>query len=114
MQAPSPTPSTAAALFAVRAPEELEYLVKESEVATGRPGRSFVIAGADRLVYRLQWHPLGFQVERLDDGGRRIHMQQLLLFEFLDHPLLEALHAGQLFTHPVEVRHQRRRGATRM
>jgi len=61
-----------------------------------------VIAGADRLAYRLQWHPLGFQVERLDSRGRALHVQQLLLFEFLDHPLLEALHAGQLFTAPIE------------
>ena len=62
----------AALLLPVRAPEDLEYLVKESEIVTGRPGRTFVIAGADRLAYRLQWHPLGFQVERLLSKNRGV------------------------------------------
>ena len=51
----------AALLLPIRAPEDLEYLVKESDIVTGRPGRTFVVAGADCLAYRLQWHPLGFQ-----------------------------------------------------
>jgi hypothetical protein len=46
-------------LLAVRAPEDFEYLVNESEIVKGRPGRTFVVAGADCLAYRLQWHPLG-------------------------------------------------------
>jgi len=37
-------------LLSVQAPEDIEYLVKESEVLTGRSGRTFVIAGADRLA----------------------------------------------------------------
>lgn len=41
-------------LLNVRAPEDIEFLVKESEVLTGKPGRTFVIAGADRLSYRVQ------------------------------------------------------------
>jgi hypothetical protein len=45
-------------LLSVQAPEDIEYLVKESEVLTGRSGRTFVIAGADRLVYRVHWQPL--------------------------------------------------------
>jgi hypothetical protein len=98
----SQTGQVAALLLPVRAPEELEHFVKESEIVSGRPGRAFVIAGADRLAYRLQWHPLGFQIERLDSRGHTLHVQQLLLFEFLDHALLEALHAGQLFTAPIE------------
>jgi hypothetical protein len=86
------------ALLPVRDPADLEFLVKESELLTGRPGRRFVIAGADRLIYRLTWHPLGFTVQRLDTDGRALHAEQLLQFEFLDHSLLEALHAGQLYT----------------
>ena len=31
-------------LLSVQAPEDIEYLVKESEVLTGRSGRTFVIA----------------------------------------------------------------------
>ena len=90
-------------MLAVRSAEDIEYLVKESEVLTGLPGRTFVIAGADRLTYRLLWHPLGFKVQRLSEQGKVLHTQQLLTFEFLDHSLLEALHAGQLFTVPVDV-----------
>ena len=91
-----------APLIAVRAAEDIEYLVKESEVATGLPGRLFVIAGADRLSYRLRWHPPGFDVQRLDEQARVIDSRHLLMFEFIEHSLLEALHAGQLFTPAVE------------
>ncbi|MDR3368878.1 hypothetical protein [Rhodoferax sp.] len=87
-----------AALLNVRAPEDIEFLVKESEVLTGKPGRMFVIAGADRLSYRVQWHPMGVQVERLDAHGRALSSEQLLLWEFLEHSVIEALRAGQLFT----------------
>ena len=89
-------------MLAVRSTEDIEFLVKESEVLTGLPGRRFVIAGADRLTYRLLWHPLGFKVQRLDERGKVLHTQNLMTFEFLDHSLLEALHAGQLFTVPVD------------
>ncbi len=64
-------------LLSVQAPEDIEYLVKESEVLTGRSGRTFVIAGADRLVSRVHWQPLtesgghaaGPLVERLGHHG---------------------------------------------
>jgi hypothetical protein len=102
MQRVAPHDKATAPMVAVRAPEDIEYLVKESEVLTGLPGRLFVIAGADRLSYRLQWHPLGFKVQRLDSRAQVIDTQHLLTFEFIDHSLLEALHAGQLFTPPVE------------
>ena len=88
----------AAPLLAVTKPEDIEYLVKESEVLTGRPGRLFVIAGADRLSYRVQWHPTGFKVERLDLDGSVLSVQHLLAWEFVDHGLVDALGAGQLFT----------------
>lgn len=97
---PASTP-VLAPLLAVRAPEQLEYLVDESETTPGNPGCRFVIAGAERLVYRLQRQETGFLVERLDELGQPLHVQHLLLFEFLDHSLLEALHAGQLFTTPA-------------
>jgi len=90
-------------MLAVRSTEDIEYLVKQSEILTGLPGRSFVIAGADRLTYRLLWHPMGFKVQRLDDQAKVLHTHHLATFEFLDHSLLEALHAGQLFTVPVEL-----------
>lgn len=100
-------------LLTVQAREDIEYLVKESEVLTGRSGRTFVIAGADRLVYRVHWRPLtrsgghaaGPVVERLGADGRILSRQHLQLWEFLEHSLVEAQAAGQLFTPPV--RHRR-------
>lgn len=98
-----------ARLLKVMAPEDIESLVKESQVLTGRPGRTFVIAGADWLVYRIHWRPhglaMGLLIERLGAHGEVLHCQQLQLWEFLDHSLVEAQAAGQLFTPPV--RHQR-------
>lgn len=91
-------PRKATPLQAVSAPEDIEYLVKESEVLTGRPGRIFVIAGADRLSYRIQWHATGFKVERLDAQGDALDTLHLLPWEFVDHSIVEALGAGQLFT----------------
>jgi len=49
-------------------PADIEYLVKESEVVTGNPGRKFVIYGADRRAYRIAWCPNGYHVERLDES----------------------------------------------
>ena len=91
----------ASSLLTVQAPEDIEFLVKESEVLTGRAGRTFVIAGADWLAYRVHWHPIGLKVERLDAEGRVLSAQHLLPREFLGHSLIEALAAGQLFTPPV-------------
>jgi hypothetical protein len=91
----------APSLLTVQAPEDIEFLVKESEVLTGRAGRTFVIAGADWLAYRVHWHPIGLKVERLDAEGRVLSAQHLLPREFLGHSLIEALAAGQLFTPPV-------------
>ena len=88
-------------LLPVRSLDELEHFVKESEVLTGRAGRTFVIAGADWLAYRVHWHPIGLKVERLDAEGRVLSAQHLLPREFLGHSLIEALAAGQLFTPPV-------------
>jgi hypothetical protein len=95
----------APSLLTVRAPEDIEYLVKESEVVTGQAGRTFVISGADWLVYRVHWHPSehpsGVKVERLDASGRVVGTQHLPVWDFLDHSLVEAQAAGQLFTPPV-------------
>lgn len=88
-------------LLPVRAPEDIEYLVKESEVMTGQPGRKFVISGADRLVYRIQWHPIGYKVQRLDDTDNATCTLYMLPGEFHVHSLGEAIRAGQLFTPSV-------------
>ena len=91
----------APSLLTVQAPKDIEFLVKESEVLTGRAGRTFVIASADWLAYRVYWHPIGLKVERLDAAGQVLSTRHLLPSEFLRHNLMEALAVGQLFTPPV-------------
>ena len=88
-------------MLPVRAPGDIEYLVKESEVITGHPGRKFVISGADRLVYLIHWHPIGYKIQRLDAAENPICTLDMLAGEFQVHSLGEALRAGQLFTPPV-------------
>lgn len=90
-------------LYAVLSTEEIEYLVRESQVLTGKPSRVFVVAGADRLFYRLTQHEGCFKVQRFDIGGEVLHSQDLLTFELLDHSLAEAVHAGQLYAAPPNV-----------
>ncbi len=88
-------------MLPVRATADIEYLIKESEVVTGEPGRRFVIAGADRLVYRIHWHPIGCKVQRLDNAGNATSTAYLLHAELYAHSLGEALRAGQLFSPTV-------------
>lgn len=85
----------------VQALSDIEFLVKESEVLTGEAGRCFLIAGADRLTYRVHPHPLGLKVERLAGSGRVLDRRHLLPWEFEDHSLAHALAFSQLFTASV-------------
>ena len=91
----------APSLLTVQAPEDIEFLVKESEVLTGQPGRIFVIAGAERLSYRVRWQLMGFKVERLDMHGDILDSRHLLPSSFEQHGLAQALACGQLFTASV-------------
>lgn len=85
-------------LIQVCSPADIEYLVKESEVVTGNPGRKFLIYGADRLIYRIAWHPNGYHVEGLDESDKPTSTMYLLPAQFSAHGLGEALSRGQLFT----------------
>lgn len=81
--------------------EDLEFLVKESEVLTGRSGRRFVVASADRLVYRVHWRSPALVIERLDERGAVCDRQFLLPWEFEHHVLAQALASQQLFASSV-------------
>ncbi|MBI5721028.1 MAG: hypothetical protein HZC37_25420 [Burkholderiales bacterium] len=81
--------------------EDLEFLVKESEVITGRSRRRFVIASADRLHYLVHWRSPALVVERIDDNGLVCDRQLLLPWEFEHHPLAEAMNSQQLFATAV-------------
>ncbi len=102
MHHPVHAPEPELTLYAVRSVDDLEGLVKESEVVTGLACRTFVVAGADRLFYQLCQHRKGFEVQRLDISGRVLHSQHLLGFELAEHSLAEALQAGQLFVAPLQ------------
>lgn len=77
--------------------EDLEFLVKESEVLTGRSGRRFVIASADRLYYQVHWRAPALVIERVDRYGAVCDRQFLLPWEFEHHPLAQAMDSRQLF-----------------
>ena len=80
--------------------KDIAFLVKESEVVTGEPGRNFVVASADRLFYRVASTANGYKVERLDYDNRPMSVSYVG-GEFEGHSLAEALQAGQLFTPTV-------------
>ncbi len=86
---------------AVRGIEDLEFLVKESEVLTGRSGRRFVVASADRLHYLVHWRSPALVIERIDAHGIVRDRQQLLPWEFDEHPVAQAIASRQLFATSV-------------
>jgi hypothetical protein len=90
--------ATFGSLIKVRCTEDIEFLVKESEVVTGKPGRKFVISGADRLVYRIQWNPSGYQVQRLDAAGNPTNTMYLKPESLGKHSVGDAMREGYLFT----------------
>lgn len=85
-------------LMPVRTLEQMARLLAESQRLTGSARRVFVVAGADRLRYRVHWHGCGCRVERLDACGNTLNEIDLPGDSFLDHSLVEALGNGQLFT----------------
>ena len=81
--------------------DEIADLVKESEVRTGRPGRRFVIHGAERLAYRVLAHPGGLEIARIDGRGRPFACVYVPAKSFEHHPLAHAQRAGCLFMQPL-------------
>lgn len=100
-QTPRHGHTTGADMHRVRTLEEVEYLIKESEVLTGRPGRTFVIASADQLRYRVEWHELYLKIDRLNEDQNVVSTQFMTPLQFATHSLTEALKLGQLLT-PAE------------
>ena len=88
-------------LVNVLAPEDIEFLIKESEVITGRPGRTFAVAGADWQIFRLHWLQGVLKVDRLDTTGQVLSTERVPTKAFCEHRLIGALASGQLFTPPV-------------
>jgi len=102
----SKRPSDGAGTFSrpVLPSDEITDLVKEFEVRTGRPGRCFVIRGAERLVYRVTVHPGGLEITCMKDGNEPADCAYLCAMAFEQHPLAHAQRAGCLFTQPLSFR----------
>ena len=86
-------------LLPVRSLDEFEHLVKESEVLTGAPGRTFVVAGADRPAYQVHADVAGFQIARLD--GAMPYEVLATARELASHPIGSAMACGLLYTEPL-------------
>ena len=88
-------------LLPVRTVSDLEWLVKESELLTGKPGRRFVVAGGDRPAYEVRLDTAGFEVLRIDMdplGTAPTHSSKP---EFQQHPVADAMACGRLYTSRV-------------
>lgn len=98
MQDRSNQSAAAPAQVPVLPSEEIADLVKESEVRTGKPGRRFVIHGAERLTYRVTTHHGGLEIARIENGAAPSQCVYVCAKSFEQHPLAHAQRAGCLFT----------------
>ena len=84
-------------LVPVRTLNDLDWLVKESELMTGEPGREFVVAGADRPAFHVRLEYGGYQIRRTDhDTGAMPHPASVP--DLLNHMLGNAIACGLLYT----------------
>jgi hypothetical protein len=84
-------------LVPVECERDIEDRVKESEVLPGKSGRKFVVAGAERLAYHVEWTVAGLNVRRVKEDGELADAQFMRAREIKDHTLGNALQCGQLF-----------------
>lgn len=82
----------------VRDVEDLELLIKEAEVLSGKPGRLFVIEGASREVYRIACERYGYWVERVGEESNPACSGHVYPDQLDGHGLGNALREGRLFT----------------
>jgi len=54
----------------VRALADLDYLLKESELLTGRRGREFEVGHGRKRAYRIAFNPRGYDVLLCDARGQ--------------------------------------------
>lgn len=90
----------AGSLLAVRTLLQFARYLRESKAESGCARRMFVICGADRLRYQVQWSLGGCHIARLDAQGVVLHTSTVAMDDLLLHPLIDALHSGQLYTPP--------------
>ena len=86
----------------VRSLNDLDWLVKESEIITGNPGREFIVAGADHPTFRVHLVHRGYQIARLGLGEEAATDVCATAAELVDHAVGDALVRGQLYTSALQ------------
>lgn len=103
MSTPNLQTATVSQLVRVSDLADFDYLVKESEIVTGRAGRDFVVLGADRPAFRVTADLAGYEIERLDAKDPSACGRQLATARDLQHHTLgAALLCGMLFAVPLQ------------
>jgi hypothetical protein len=88
-------------LIQVNCLEDIEFLVKESEVITGKPGRHFIISGDGNVMYRIHCDPSGYQIQHLDAAGNPTNTTHMKPESLAEHSLGKAVREGLLFTYTL-------------
>jgi len=88
-------------LLPVRTVIQMIRFLREARSCSGRASRLFVICGADRVRYALEWSCEGWHIERHDAQGHSLHATTVGPDALLLHPLIDALSCGQLYTPPL-------------
>lgn len=84
-------------LVPVRTLNDLDWLVKESELMTGEPGREFVVAGADRPAFHVRLEHGGYQIRRTDHDIGNLPLRATAP-DLVNHTLGNAMACGLLYT----------------
>jgi len=85
-------------LVPVRTLDDLDWLLKESEILTGARGREFVVAGADRPAYLVQIDHAGYEILRIDQDEACAAPLRATAPDLVHHTLGNALACGLLYT----------------
>lgn len=85
-------------LVPVRSPDDLDWYVKESEMITGKRGREFVVAGADRPAFRVHLDEGGYEIVRVDQADGPNEGTRATRLELPRHAVGNAMLCGLLYT----------------
>jgi len=86
-------------LVPVRDTRDIDFLIKESEVFTGRAGRTFVVLGSQGGSYRIELRPCGYLIGPLDGHGLGTDARYVSAADWAGHSVARAMRAGLVFTY---------------
>lgn len=84
-------------LVRVRNRDDLDWYVKESELITGKHGREFVVAGADRPAFRVHLDEGGYEIVRVDEPNGPGVRTRATRRELSRHAVGDAMLCGLLY-----------------